>query len=156
VSLPSTYLPRKLLITNPRCSSFVDIYPFDTLTGGTIVDVGGGKGQVMHSIAARHPDLHFIVQDHSSVVTAGAQECPAELAPRFEWMGYDFFSPQQPVRGAAAYFLRHILHDWSDEYCVRILGPIVEAMLPGGASRLLICDVSFFFFFDGNDGGTPG
>jgi hypothetical protein len=98
----------------------------------------------MHSIAARHPDLHFIVQDHSSVVAAGAKECPVALAPRFEWMSHDFFSPQQPVRGAAAYFLRHILHDWSDEYCIRILSPVVDAMLPGGASRLLVCDVSFF------------
>lgn len=37
------------------------------------------------------------------------------------------------------YFLRNILHDWSDVYCRRILRPIVEAM--GPESRLVVADI---------------
>ena len=32
---------------------------------------------------------------------------------------HDFFA--QPVRGARAYFLRRVLHDWPDSCCLRIL-----------------------------------
>lgn len=38
--------------------------------------------------------------------------------------------------GADVYWLRYILHDWSDEYCVRILSRIKESM--GRKSRILI------------------
>lgn len=37
------------------------------------------------------------------------------------------------------YFLRNILHNWSDLYCRRILKPIVEAMGPD--SRIIICEI---------------
>jgi hypothetical protein len=41
--------------------------------------------------------------------------------------------------GADYYFLRRILHDWSDNDCLRILSKVVEAMTPG-KSRILVAD----------------
>lgn len=38
------------------------------------------------------------------------------------------------------YFYHHILHDWSDEHCLRILAPVREAMKPG-YSKLLLHDL---------------
>jgi len=52
-------------------------------------------------------------------------------------MEHDFFKPN-PVHGADVYWLRGILHDWSDEYCVTILKGLRESMGPN--SRILICD----------------
>ncbi len=46
----------------------------------------------------------------------------------------DFFK-EIPVE-ADAYFLRHILHDWNDEECRKILGNIAERCQAG--SRVLI------------------
>ena len=40
--------------------------------------------------------------------------------------------------GAVAYSMRHILHDWPDDLCVRILGNIRKAIPPEG--RLLIIE----------------
>jgi 6-hydroxytryprostatin B O-methyltransferase len=51
-------------------------------------------------------------------------------------MTHDFMKPQ-PV-AADIYFLRMILHDWSDKFCVSILRNTVAAMRPG--SRILIMD----------------
>lgn len=42
-------------------------------------------------------------------------------------MPYDFFTPQ-PVAGARAYFLRDIMHNWSDAKCKSILQNITAAM----------------------------
>lgn len=131
------------LLTSTSC--IADIFPFERLAqhGGKIVDVGGGKGHVMISIGRRYPraDLRFIVQDFASAVDTGREECPADLSHKFEWAALDFLAGEQPVKRAAAYFLRHILHDWSDRYCARILKPIVAAMEPS-VSRLLVTDVS--------------
>ncbi|KAI1779177.1 S-adenosyl-L-methionine-dependent methyltransferase [Hypoxylon cercidicola] len=52
-------------------------------------------------------------------------------------MAHDIFTPN-PVRGADVYWLRAILHDWSDDYCIGILKSIKESM--GPKSRILICD----------------
>jgi demethylsterigmatocystin 6-O-methyltransferase len=55
-----------------------------------------------------------------------------------EFQAHDFFTAQ-PIREAKFYYLRHILHDWTDEDCVRILSNIVPAM--GSESRILIDEV---------------
>ena len=49
--------------------------------------------------------------------------------------GNDFFTGQ-PVKNAAVYFMRMILHDWSDEYCVKILKHLRAAAAP--VTNLLI------------------
>ena len=42
--------------------------------------------------------------------------------------------------GARAYYFRNILHDWSDENCVKILEQTKSAMIPG-YSKILINDL---------------
>jgi hypothetical protein len=51
-------------------------------------------------------------------------------------MPYDFHTPQ-PVKGARAYYLHSVLHDWPDEVCVDILKQVVGGM-KRGYSKLLI------------------
>lgn len=53
-----------------------------------------------------------------------------DVADRVEYHVYDFFT-EQPVRGADVYFFRSIFHNWSDEYCVRILRNLIPALKPG-------------------------
>lgn len=52
------------------------------------------------------------------------------------------FSTAQPstARGARAYYLHSIIHDWDDMDAGRILGHIRDALIPG-YSKLLINDV---------------
>ncbi|KAL1962454.1 hypothetical protein VTN77DRAFT_9655 [Rasamsonia byssochlamydoides] len=52
-------------------------------------------------------------------------------------MTHNFFD-QNPVEGADVYWLRYILHDWSDDYCVWILKALQPSMREN--SRVLICD----------------
>ena len=69
---------------------------------------------------------------------AATESLPADLLSRVTFQAHDFTHPQ-PVRGADAYLLRMILHDWPDGEATKILRNIIAAM-DKADSRLLIMD----------------
>lgn len=97
-----------------------------------IVDVGGNDGKLLVSLKARYPNLsgRLILQDLPVVVNA-VNDLPNDI----EIQRHDFFE-DQPIKGARAYFLRTILHDWGDKRAAQILLRIRDAMGPD--SLLLI------------------
>lgn len=110
----------------------------------TWCDVGGGQGHMLCSLLLQHPKLQGIVFDLPGVVSQKESRWAVKLgvADRCQYIGGDMFSD---VPAADAYSLKMILHDWSDEECVRILknlrrrvtGPgrlfIVEHVVPSAA-----------------------
>ncbi|KAK3986043.1 S-adenosyl-L-methionine-dependent methyltransferase [Cladorrhinum sp. PSN332] len=119
----------------------VDAFPWDSLPrpGGKVVDVGGSHGLVCIELARRFPGLEFVVQDLDEPVVRDADaRKPSEVADRVSFMTHDFFTPQ-PVRGADVYFLRAVLHNWSDGYAVRILRNLIPGLKRG--AKVVINDV---------------
>lgn len=88
-----------------------------------------------------YPNLKFIVQDRAPAVAQAEhlvwpKENPAALKDgQVSFMAIDFFEVN-PVKNADIYWLRYILHDWSDEYCVQILSALKPSM--GPKSRILV------------------
>ena len=103
--------------------------------GAVVVDVGGGQGGVARVLAGATRELKVIVQDLPGTADKGRELLAPELKGRVEFMGHDFFA-EQVVRGADVYFFRWILHNWSDEYSVRILQALRPALKKG--ARVLI------------------
>ncbi|KAI0401835.1 sterigmatocystin 8-O-methyltransferase [Xylaria palmicola] len=100
--------------------------------GALLVDVGGGKGHDVLAFHEKHPGRgRLVLQDLPAVV-----DRVRGLDPAIEAMAYDFFT-EQPIQGARAYFYHHVLHDWSDEDCLKILRRAKGGMRPG-YSRLLV------------------
>ena len=99
-----------------------------------LIDIGGGFGQHSAAFKDRFPHLpgRIVVQDVPSTLAH------APSVDGIEFEAHDFFTPQ-PIRGAKFYYLRHIMHDWADEDCIRILQNLVPAM--GPESRILIDEV---------------
>ncbi|KIX09480.1 uncharacterized protein Z518_00560 [Rhinocladiella mackenziei CBS 650.93] len=115
---------------------------FDPATDGdrpTLVDVGGGQGQSIMQILQATPSLdpsRMVLQDLPEPVQQ-AQE--SKMLPEgVRIMVHDFWTPQ-PIKGAKAYFIRRIMHDYSDENCTKILRQIRDAMSPD--SKVLIADM---------------
>ena len=110
------------------------------LGNGTVIDIGGNVGHASVTIAQANPNLKFVVQDLPETIAHA--EDPAttivtkELQDRISFQARDFYK-EQPVK-ADAYFVRLVLHDYSDKYCVKILKAIVPAMKP--TSKILICE----------------
>ncbi|GJE87411.1 S-adenosyl-L-methionine-dependent methyltransferase [Phanerochaete sordida] len=107
-----------------------------------VVDVGGGMGGQTLKLAEMYPHLRFIVQDREQVVKAGTafwdEKMPGALqSGKVTLQAHDFFQPQ-PVRDAAVFFMRSILHDWADKYCLDILRQLREGAAAN--TRLVILD----------------
>ncbi|KAI4196705.1 MAG: hypothetical protein LQ350_006396 [Teloschistes chrysophthalmus] len=88
------------------------VVPFDDSVscghdGVIFVDIGGNVGHQAAEVLSKHPELagRVMVQDLGEVI----QRHP-------------------DIKGAKYYYLRHILHNWTDNEAVQILANIVPAM----------------------------
>lgn len=127
----------------------------DGATADTVlmVDVGGGDGHDIVDFHGKFPNSGRLVLEDLGAVTEGIGEFDRPI----EKVSYDFFT-EQPIKGqcfiltlskakrannctgARVYFYHHIFHNWSDEYCHKILRRVAEAMTPG-YSKLLISEM---------------
>ncbi len=93
-------------------------YDFSPFT--SVVDVGGGTGALLAAILARFPSVRGIVFERSSVAQRARERANTlALSERLRAVEGDMFLDAPPV--ADAYIVSHILHDWNDDACVRIL-----------------------------------
>ncbi|KAK8073470.1 S-adenosyl-L-methionine-dependent methyltransferase [Apiospora phragmitis] len=100
-----------------------------------MVDVGGCLGHDLLEFHRYHPTVpgKLIVQDLPQVV---GSIIPSEENKALTPMAHNFFE-EQPIKGARAYYLHSVLHDWPDDRAEVIVGRIKAAMRPG-YSKLLI------------------
>ncbi|KAJ5414032.1 hypothetical protein N7509_000659 [Penicillium cosmopolitanum] len=124
-----------------------DFYPvqermvegFDSSSNDALlVDVGGGKGHDVATFVARyksHPGK-VVLQDREPVIATVDVGATGQF---FEAHAHDFFTPQ-PIKGARAYSLHSILHDWGDEESIKIIENLVGA-LKRGYSRVLFNEI---------------
>jgi hypothetical protein len=104
---------------------------------GTLVDVGGGTGNLITAICARHSNVRGVLFDlpHSEP-DAKALIASRGLSDRISIATGSFF--ERVPEGGDAYVLSHIIHDWNDEQGVTILRNCRKVMPREG--RLLIVE----------------
>ncbi len=117
---------------SPAVAEAYDFSPF-----ATVVDVGGGHGQLLTTILSKYPAPQGIVFD-SPHVAEGATPRLAEagLSGRCRAEGGDFFLA---VPAGDAYVLKHIIHDWPDARATTILRNCRAAANPG--AKLLLVEM---------------
>lgn len=109
---------------------------YDFSNFGTLIDVGGGHGHLLGTILNKTPNLRGVLFDAPHVV-AGAKLAAMGVADRCKAEGGDFF--EAVPAGGDAYILKHIIHDWNDADCGRILGNIRAVSKPG--TKLLLVEL---------------
>jgi hypothetical protein len=130
--------------------SWTSIYPTETIVeaakekaaqsgtteGVLVVDVGGNKGYDLEKFRVANPDAcqkgSLVLQDLPDVL----KDVPEGLHGAIKPVPYDFFTEQQ-TKGARAYLMHNIIHDWDDNSAVKILKN-VSAGFEKGYSRLLL------------------
>ncbi|RYP75811.1 hypothetical protein DL770_007328 [Monosporascus sp. CRB-9-2] len=98
-----------------------------------LVDIAGGRGHDVQAFKNKFPDQkgRLVLEDLPVVIDDIKQ-----LDEDIERVKYDFFTPQ-PIIGARVYFFHFIMHDWSDDVCLKILAHTTAAMTKGYSKLLL-------------------
>jgi len=104
---------------------------YDFSATPSLVDVGGGHGQMLASILQAHPTLHGVLFDLPRVVKGAPPLLEgAGVADRCEVIGGDAFTAVPA--GYETYLLSRVIHYWDDERALTILSRCHQAMQPRG------------------------
>ena len=111
----------------------------------SLLDVGGGEGRFLTSVAARAPHLKLTLFDLPAVAErARGRFATAGIADRAQAVGGNFLADVLPA-GADIASLVRVIHDHDDERALTILKSVRRA-LPAGGTLILAEPMS----------GTPG
>ncbi|KAJ6797361.1 tricetin 3',4',5'-O-trimethyltransferase-like [Iris pallida] len=95
-----------------------------------LVDVGGGFGGTMDMILRKHPHIKGINFDLPQVISG------APAIAGVEHIGGDMF---ESVPSADAILIKCVLHNWSDEHCLKVLKNCWKALPPHGKVIVMDC-----------------
>jgi len=115
-----------------RHAAVAETYDFSGV--GTVIDIGGGNGALLSAILTANSSVRGVLFDHPAVVGKAFETFPL-LRDRCQLAPGDFF--EAVPAGGDVYTLAQVLHDWSDERCVRILQNC-RAMMHDKARLLVI------------------
>ncbi len=114
--------------------AIAEAYSFDGVR--SIVDVGGGHGLLLANILERNPHLRGTLYEVPHVIE-GARNGPLlPVMDRCTLTPGNMFT--SVPGGADVYIMKHIIHDWPDDVCVKILSSCRQGVNPGG--KLLVAD----------------
>lgn len=130
-------------------AAMLDAYDFGAVK--VLADIGGGNGSLISAVLQRYPKMHGLLFDLGHVMARAKENLKRQgLADRCQVIEGSFF--EKIPAGADTYLFRHIIHDWTDEQCVQILGHcrkvipqhgkllVVECVIPSGNGRSISKD----------------
>jgi len=102
-----------------------------------VLDVGGSTGPLLAQLLSSHPELRGAVLDLPEARSGAlATFAEAGIEARATFVAGDFFSAVPA--GFDLHLITAVLHDWSDDDCVRILTNCAAVLEPGG--RIVVVD----------------
>jgi O-methyltransferase domain/Dimerisation domain len=102
---------------------------YDFSASGTLVDVGGGHGQMLASILQTYPTLHGVLFDLPHVVKGAPPLLEsAGVFDRCQVIGGDAFTAVPT--GYDTYLLARVINSWDDERAIALLTRCHQAMKP--------------------------
>jgi acetylserotonin N-methyltransferase len=105
---------------------------FDLSRFRHLVDLGGATGHFAVAACEAYPNLRATVLDLPRVERFAREHISgSHFADRIETLAGDFFAGD--LTQGDLYYLGRILHDWSEERIVKLLGRIFNALPSGGA-----------------------
>ena len=116
-------------LSHQSINAVLDEYDFSG--ANVIADIAGGLGHLLGAVLRTNPQANGVLFDLGAVL-AGAPEMLESygVKDRVELVEGDFFN-EIPVK-ADIYLLKHIIHDWYDDNCEKILKNIGKHIADDG------------------------
>jgi hypothetical protein len=116
--------------------AFAQAYDFSTVNH--VVDVGGGTGVLLVSVLQRFAHIRGTVFELPAVARRARELARMRgLSDRLQAADGNIFTDAPPP--ADTYIFSHVLHDWDDASCIRMLENVRRAMAP--AARVLVYEI---------------
>ncbi len=115
-----------------------------------VADIGGGFGHLAVALLEKYPTLQATVMDLPDLIPLAQERFPVKdraVANRLQYVAGNMFDS---VPAADVYIMKHIIHDWEDDECIRLLQNCHQSMQGDGR---VIC-VDSVLPPMGNVGGT--
>jgi hypothetical protein len=117
----------------------------DFTAAQTVIDVGGGRGELLTSILKAHPAIRGVLVDRPSAIAMAKPALERNgLSGRCTLVCRDIL--KSVPRGGDVYILKSVIHGLDDANAIRVLQNCREAMNPG--TRILLIE---FIMPPGND-----
>lgn len=114
----------------------VEAYDFSSFD--KLVDIAGGYGFTLAEILKANQQLKGVLFELPYLIDNAKEFLEKEgVINRVELVTGDFF--QSVPAGADAYIMKHIIHDWNDELCIKILQNVGAVMNKKG--KILIVEM---------------
>src|SRR5712691_5570957 len=123
-----------LEVHGPETPAIVAAYDFSKFDH--VVDVGGGNGSLLSAVLVAYPNRRATLFDMAEAVAAAKRGEGGPL-PGVSFVTGDVFTTPAPADGDI-YLIRHLMHDYDDQDCVRILANVRRAMHP--QARVLVLE----------------
>jgi SAM-dependent methyltransferase len=97
-----------------------------------VADIGGGFGHLALALLEKYPHLQATVLDRPEVAGMARQHlqiADPTVAARLSYSGGNMF---ESVPQADVYIMKHIIHDWEDEKCIKLLENCRRCLPPNG------------------------
>ena len=118
--------------------AYAVLMAYDFAGISSIVDIGGGHGNLLAKILQFNPDIRGTVFDTPSTIERAKQQLGNNAwRRRCSYLTGDFFT--SVPQGADAYLLCGVIHDWDDSRAIAILRNCRRAMTKN--SRVLLVDM---------------
>ena len=114
--------------------ALLEAYDFSGIS--RLADVGGGHGMLLAAILRQYPQMQGVLYDLPEVVAAVPARQFAGCEGQICIESGSFF--ERVPEGCDAYVMKHIIHDWSDDHCRKVLR-LMRDQLPA-QGRVLVCD----------------
>jgi len=114
-----------------EAAGVVEGYDWTPFKGRTVCDIGGSYGLTMATLKAKYPEIRTLSFDLPEVIDA-----ISEVPTGVEFVKGNFFD-HTTIPSCDVAFMKHILHNWSDQDCSRILQSLRLA-LPAHAKLIIV------------------
>jgi hypothetical protein len=115
-------------VTRIQAAVILSLYDFQNHS--LICDVGGGRGTLLAAVLKENLNLRAVLCEAPGVLESASRLFrETGLTERVDLRPGNFF--EAVPEGADCYLLKNILHDWSDEVCLKILKSVRKSMSAG-------------------------
>jgi hypothetical protein len=101
-------------VSSGEIPAILDSFEWAALQNKTVVDIGGGYGDLMNTIAQAHPAMNCICLDLPDVIASAPPRDSIQL------VSGDMFDPSS-IPPCDVICMKHVLCDWSDDDATTIL-----------------------------------